>query len=559
MVVHVLRNVLTPIIVLVTVSIGLAILTAAGLSFVGLGAQPPTPEWGDMLNEAQNYLQQAWWMAVFPGAAIMLVVVGLNLLGDGLREMLDPAASLMSSTVRGQGAYRWPLIPEADAARWPATRCACARVYARALARRRGRDDRLPAGSRAHPHREPSRPRLPGLRGVPGRLAARLGYQVEYLERARRGTGDAGTARRRDCRASTCWPACPALQPRPVLHFNGHYRRGAGRRGLVASIRSAATIRDGRIYGRGVSDMKGGIAAQIFAVEALRRAGFILRGTVEQSFVARRGEHRQPQRRHGLSGRAAATSAADRTDYVVITEPLEVDNICLGHRGTIQGAFETIGRQAHGAMPERGVNAIEKMALALAAIERELKPLLRERRSQAACDPRERLRLQHHHRHHRRRHQHQYRGRALPRHLRPSAGGERDGRRRRAPSCWRSSNAWPPRTLIFTIATRSSMPPTRCGWASRHASAPPSPPRSGPCWVASRAWSAAPAPTTSASWCATPGCGECIVYGPGEIRQTHVVDESLALADLRAAAEVMALATLDLLGYDQLGGACDDT
>ncbi len=90
--VHVLRNVLTPIIVLVTVSIGLAILTAAGLSFIGLGAQPPTPEWGDMLNGAQNYLQQAWWMAVFPGAAIMLVVVGLNLLGDGLREALDPTS-----------------------------------------------------------------------------------------------------------------------------------------------------------------------------------------------------------------------------------------------------------------------------------------------------------------------------------------------------------------------------------------------------------------------------------------------------------------------------------
>ena len=90
MVVHILRNVLTPIIVLVTVSMGLAILTAAGLSFIGLGAQPPTPEWGDMLNESQNYLQQAWWMAVFPGAAIMIAVVGLNLLGDGLREVLDP-------------------------------------------------------------------------------------------------------------------------------------------------------------------------------------------------------------------------------------------------------------------------------------------------------------------------------------------------------------------------------------------------------------------------------------------------------------------------------------
>jgi peptide/nickel transport system permease protein len=91
--VHILRNILAPIIVLATLGVGLAILIAAGLSFVGLGAQPPTPEWGDMLNEAQNYLQQAWWMAVFPGAAITLTVVGLNLLGDGLRDILDPMSS----------------------------------------------------------------------------------------------------------------------------------------------------------------------------------------------------------------------------------------------------------------------------------------------------------------------------------------------------------------------------------------------------------------------------------------------------------------------------------
>ncbi len=90
MTVHILRNVTAPIIVLATLGVGLAILTAAGLSFVGLGAQPPTPEWGDMLNESQNYLQQAWWMAAFPGAAITITVIGLNLLGDGLRDVLDP-------------------------------------------------------------------------------------------------------------------------------------------------------------------------------------------------------------------------------------------------------------------------------------------------------------------------------------------------------------------------------------------------------------------------------------------------------------------------------------
>jgi len=87
---HILPNIAAPIIVLATLGVGLAILTAAGLSFIGLGAQPPTPEWGDMLNDARAYLHQAPWMGTFPGLAIMLTVVGLNLLGDGLRDILDP-------------------------------------------------------------------------------------------------------------------------------------------------------------------------------------------------------------------------------------------------------------------------------------------------------------------------------------------------------------------------------------------------------------------------------------------------------------------------------------
>lgn len=87
---HILPNVAAPIIVLATLGVGLTILTAAGLSFIGLGAQPPTPEWGDMLNDARTYLRQAPWMGTFPGLAIMLTVVGLNLLGDGLRDILDP-------------------------------------------------------------------------------------------------------------------------------------------------------------------------------------------------------------------------------------------------------------------------------------------------------------------------------------------------------------------------------------------------------------------------------------------------------------------------------------
>lgn len=87
---HVLPNCLTPITVQATLGIGTAILETAGLSFLGLGAQPPTPEWGTMLNDARPYLRDAWWVITFPGLAIIATVLGFNLLGDGLRDLLDP-------------------------------------------------------------------------------------------------------------------------------------------------------------------------------------------------------------------------------------------------------------------------------------------------------------------------------------------------------------------------------------------------------------------------------------------------------------------------------------
>lgn len=88
---HVFPNSLSPIIVQGTLSIATAILEAAALGFLGLGAQPPTPEWGAMLSDGYKYLTiGAWWVLLFPGLAIMLTVLGFNLLGDGLRDALDP-------------------------------------------------------------------------------------------------------------------------------------------------------------------------------------------------------------------------------------------------------------------------------------------------------------------------------------------------------------------------------------------------------------------------------------------------------------------------------------
>ncbi|MBP1851601.1 ABC transporter permease [Rhizobium halophytocola] len=87
---YILPNIVAPIIVQATLTVATAIIAEASLSFLGLGQQPPSPSWGSMLNVAKNFLSQAPWMAMFPGAAIFLVVIGFNLLGDGLRDALDP-------------------------------------------------------------------------------------------------------------------------------------------------------------------------------------------------------------------------------------------------------------------------------------------------------------------------------------------------------------------------------------------------------------------------------------------------------------------------------------
>ncbi|HWI61971.1 MAG TPA: ABC transporter permease [Symbiobacteriaceae bacterium] len=87
---HLLPNILSPLLVQATLSVGFAILTTASLSFLGLGTQPPTSDWGEMLASGRQYLPDAWWLEVFPGLFVMLAVLSVNLLGDGLRDYLDP-------------------------------------------------------------------------------------------------------------------------------------------------------------------------------------------------------------------------------------------------------------------------------------------------------------------------------------------------------------------------------------------------------------------------------------------------------------------------------------
>lgn len=90
LVLHVLPNIAAPLISAATLALGYAIMAAAGLSYIGLGAQPPSPEWGAMLNAGSGYLRDAWWMSIFPGLFLFFTVLSINLLGDGLVVALDP-------------------------------------------------------------------------------------------------------------------------------------------------------------------------------------------------------------------------------------------------------------------------------------------------------------------------------------------------------------------------------------------------------------------------------------------------------------------------------------
>src|SRR5215831_4977395 len=203
-----------------------------------------------------------------------------------------------------------------------------------------------------------------------------LGYAVEYIELTSAEVAElapygAGLPR------TNVIGRLHGPQLAPVLHFNGHMDVVPVGPGWSCDP-FGGEVRDGRIYGRGAADMKGGIAAQIYAVEALRRAGLQVQGTIEQSGVVDEESTGNRNAGMGLLVERGYISPG-RTDYVVIAEPLNVNNICLGHRGAIWGEITTFGRQSHGSTPERGVNAVEHMADFISEAICELRPHLQQR------------------------------------------------------------------------------------------------------------------------------------------------------------------------------------
>ncbi len=162
---------------------------------------------------------------------------------------------------------------------------------------------------------------------------------------------------------------------RPCIHLNGHFDVVPAGAGWTRNP-FGGEVADGRIYGRGACDMKAGLAAAVFATEAIRRAGVQLEGSVEISGTV-------DEESGGFAGVALLCErgllSRDRTDYVIIPEPLNVDRICVGHRGVYWFEVTTRGRIGHGSMPFLGVSAIEHMGRVLDRFQRELIPRLTSR------------------------------------------------------------------------------------------------------------------------------------------------------------------------------------
>lgn len=212
---------------------------------------------------------------------------------------------------------------------------------------------------------------------VIGGMLQRCGFEVQYLPAIGRPEHTAVHPRinvvgRRAGRSD-----------RPRVHLNGHFDVVPAGDGWTMDP-FGGEVRDGRIYGRGACDMKAGIAAAIFAAEALRRADVALNGSIDISGTV-------DEESGGFAGVAWLADrgylTSDRTDFVIIPEPLYVDRICIGHRGVYWFEVLTKGRIAHGSMPFHGVNAIDHMGVILEHVRRELLPALARRSTTMPVEP----------------------------------------------------------------------------------------------------------------------------------------------------------------------------
>lgn len=338
--------------------------------------------------------------------------------------------------------------------------------------------------------------------------------------------------------------------PRPCLHLNGHFDVvPAGEGGTVDPF--GGLVRDGRIYGRGACDMKAGIAAALYATEAVRRAGVRLAGTVEVSGTV-------DEESGGFAGVAYLSAegrlTARSTDFVIIPEPLNVDRVCIGHRGVYWFDVETHGRIGHGSMPFLGVSAIAHMGAVLEAVRTELEPRLRQRTTELPVVP------------------------PLARHATINVNAVEGGQvqqsvqspcvadhcraifdRRFLPEEGFDATKAEVEALLADTAAR--VPGLRYTLTDRMVVHPTRTPPESPLvqTLQARIQHVLGRPATLVASPGTydhkhvariGGIEQCVAYGPGILDLAHQPDEYCGVDDLAASIRVLALAILDLVGVD---------
>jgi succinyl-diaminopimelate desuccinylase len=333
-----------------------------------------------------------------------------------------------------------------------------------------------------------------------------------------------------------------------VVHLNGHFDVVPPGDGWTLDP-FAAVVRDGRIFGRGVCDMKAGIAAAVFAADAIDRAGVTPRGTIEISGTV-------DEESGGFAGVGWLAQhgriARRRTDFVIIPEPLNVDRICVGHRGVYWFELILRGRIAHGSMPFLGVSAIEGMNAVLTAIRRDLGPTLARRVTTMPVVPEP--------------------ARHATINVNAIEGGQPIDAVQTPCVADRCRAVFDRRFLLeegfvrakeeieaLLARVTASMPGLEYELRDLMIVDPVMTPRTSPV-VTSIDAAIRRVLGSPATLVASPGTYDhkhiariagiphCVAYGPGELELAHQPDESCRIDDLVAATKVIALATLDLMG-----------
>lgn len=335
---------------------------------------------------------------------------------------------------------------------------------------------------------------------------------------------------------------------RPCLHLNGHFDVVPAGDGWTVDP-FAGLVRDGRIYGRGASDMKSGLAAAAFATEAIRRAGVELRGTVEVSGTV-------DEESGGFAGVAYLCEtghiSAQRTDYAIIPEPFGLERICVGHRGVYWFDVVAHGQIAHGSMPHLGRSAIDDMAALIDAVAARLGPELAERVTAMPVVPEA--------------------SRRASINVNAVEGGQA-GQTQQSPCVADRCLATFDRRFIaeesydevraevvaIVRAVEAEQPGRRYSIEDRMVVHPVQAPNGSPV-VTALSNAIARVTGSRASLVGSPGTYDhkhfvrmagvehCVAYGPGPLEEAHQPDESCSIDDLVASSQVMALAVLELVG-----------